>query len=120
MKPERNIQRPLRVAYDIDDTIYKINNEKRRQEPDYELIAVLKWFANNGDEVYLWSAAGPDYCRIIAEKLGIDVYVKDYIPKPELHGYNPDIDITFDDCEIGLGNTNVLVRRHHGHRGDEA
>lgn len=109
--------RPLNVAFDIDDTIYKINIDKKRQEPDYEIIAVLKWFARNGDHVYLWSAAGPDYCKIMAEKFGIDCYVKDYIPKPELHAQNRDIDISFDDCEIGLAKVNCLVYRKHNEDG---
>lgn len=106
----------LNIAFDIDDTIWKIRmrtKDGRRvgdQVPDYDLINVLRWFYNNGDNIYVWSAGGTDYAYTICEKLGIDEMVK-ILPKPPLDGNNPKIDLTFDDSEIGLGKVNCLVNR---------
>lgn len=104
--------RPLNIAFDIDDTIWKINAKMRRQEPDYKLINVLLWFVENGDNVFVWSAGGVDYAKTIAAKLGLDEYVR-IIPKPDLYGKNPKIQLCFDDSEVALGNETVLVYRPH-------
>ena len=105
-----NKPNPINVAFDIDDCLWKVNEKMKRQEPDYKLINVLLWFVENGDNVFLWSAGGTDYCDIIAAKLGIDEYVK-VIPKPDLGKEDIKIDLSFDDSEIGLARTNVLVYR---------
>lgn len=105
-----NNPRPLNVAFDIDDTIWKVNEKMRRQEPDYKLINVLLWFVENGDNVYIWSAGGVDYAKMIAAKLGLDEYVR-FIPKPDLYGKDATIDLCFDDSEVALGRTNVIVYR---------
>lgn len=107
-----NNPRPINVAFDLDDTIWKVNEKMKRQEPDYKLINVLLWFVENGDNVFLWSAGGMDYCKIIANKLGLDEYVK-IIPKPDLGVRDKRIDICFDDCEVGLAASTVLVYRSH-------
>lgn len=104
--------RPINVSFDIDDTIWKVNEKMRRQEPDYKLINVLLWFVENGDNVFVWSAGGMDYARIITAKLGLDEYVK-VIPKPDLGSQNRKIDLCFDDSEVGLANATVLVYRKH-------
>lgn len=107
-----NNPRPINVAFDIDDTIWKVNEEMRRQEPDYKLINVLLWFVENGDNVYIWSAGGMDYAKQIAAKLGLDEYVR-IIPKPNLTERDRRIDLCFDDSEVGLGQTSVVVYRRH-------
>lgn len=104
--------RPLNVAFDIDDSLWKINEKMRRQEPDYKLINVLLWFVENGDNVFIWSAGGMDYCKTIAAKLGLDEYVK-IIPKPDLGKEDRRIDLCFDDSEVELAKTSVLVHRKH-------
>lgn len=107
-----NNPRPLNVAFDLDDTLWKVNYKMKRQEPDYKLINVLLWFVENGDNVFIWSAGGMDYCKIITAKLGIDEYVK-IISKPDLGKSDQKIDLSFDDSEIGLARTNCLVYRKH-------
>jgi hypothetical protein len=109
MKKKRN----LKVAFDIDDTLYKVEHyadldgfPRFRQVPDYELIQVLKWFVNNKDEVYVWSAGGIDYAETIMKKLGLDKYVK-IIQK----GEGTDIDLCFDDEDVTLAKTNVQIDR---------
>jgi len=106
----------MKIAFDIDDTIWKVRTEKPfGQVPDYNLILVLKWFYDNGDTVYVWSAGGVNYAQQIVEKLGLEGMVT-VIPKGELntpHPDNPKIDIAFDDCETNLATVDVKVRRKH-------
>ncbi|RLB67638.1 MAG: hypothetical protein DRH08_03155 [Deltaproteobacteria bacterium] len=107
--------RPINVAFDIDDTIWKINEPMRRQEPDYKLINVLLWFVENGDNVFVWSAGGQDYAKMITAKLGIDQYVK-VIHKSDVGVLDKRIDLCFDDAEVGLAHTTVLVHRKHNEK----
>lgn len=119
----------MKIAFDIDDTLWKIQRDyttegkepstvcpcgyRYKQAPDYELIAVLKWFYENGDEVFVWSAGGMEYAQVIVDKLGLDGMVT-VISKEKDEARN-DIDIAFDDCEVGLGKVNVLVKREEKH-----
>jgi len=104
----------MRVAFDIDDTLWKIvpdgedqfANKKFKQVPDYDLIQVLRWFHANGDKVYVWSAGGIDYAQTIVNKFGLDTMVK-VIAKDSL----TDMDLTFDDMEVNLGKVNCQVMR---------
>lgn len=98
----------MKVAFDIDDTIWRIREDQKDQVPDYALIQVLLWFANNGDDVYVWSGGGVDYAEKIVKKLGLDEHVT-VIPK-RMHPHM-DIGLTFDDMVVTLGKTNVLVNR---------
>lgn len=105
----------MRIAFDVDDTLWKINVKHRRQEPDYDLIQVMRWFISNGDEVFVWSAGGIDYAQTIVDKLGFTDFVK-VIPKgaygDKSNPYN--IDITFDDDPSEqIGKVNVVVKRNH-------
>lgn len=99
----------MKIAFDIDDTLWKINVKHLRQEPDYELIQVLKWFYNNGDEVLVWSAGGVDYAQTIVDKLGFTDMVK-VIPK-KLTDDMDTPDLTFDDENVRLGRVNIRVKR---------
>lgn len=110
-----NNPKPINVAFDIDDTIWKVNTKMKRQEPDYKLINVLLWFVENGDNVFIWSAGGMDYCKMITNKLGLDEYVK-IIPKPDIGKEDRRIDICFDDSEVGLAASTVLVYREHNEK----
>lgn len=98
----------MRVAFDIDDTLWKVEGEvgTYHQVPDYDLIQVLRWFAANGDEVIVWSAGGMDYAKTIVRNLGLEGLVT-VIPKGKVDG----IGITFDDQEINIGAANVRVKR---------
>jgi len=103
----------LKVAFDIDDTIWKIvetsSDGKTRQVPDYDLIQVLRWFYNNGDEVFVWSAGGLDYAQTIVDKLGLTDMVK-VIPKNNYDG-KIEIDIAFDDFDTKLAKVDIRVNR---------
>jgi len=103
----------MNIAFDCDDTLWKIDMKRGMQVPDYDLIQVLRWFHQNGDNVYVWSAGGMDYAKDIVRKLGLSDWVHGVIPKPPLYGNDPKIDIAFDDSEITLGKSNVLVNRKH-------
>lgn len=113
MKKEEHI---LNIAFDIDNTLWRVREriidgkKVYDQVPDYDLIGVLRWFYNNGDKCYAWSAGGVDYCRQIMVKLGLDEMVE-ILSKPPLNGNDPRIDISFDDCEITMGKVNVLLNR---------
>lgn len=104
----------MKVAFDVDDCIWKIDRKYKRQIPDYDLIQVLRWFANNGDEVFVWSAGGTDYAQTIVDKLGLTDLVK-VIPKISsadiLKKRYEGMDIAFDDCETNLAKVDVRVNR---------
>ena len=107
----------MKIAFDVDDTLWMVVRDKKnpsygRQVPDYDLIQVLKWFYNNGDTLYIWSAGGVEYAQQIAEKLGI-AHMLTAIPKVALgDDSNPyKIDIAFDDCETKLAKVDVLIKR---------
>ena len=100
----------MKIAFDIDGTLYKISEDRKSQVPDYDLIAVLKWFFNNGDQVYVWSGGGTDYAQLIVDRLGLTEMVK-CIPKLKLGGDTPVMSLTFDDEEIKNGQCNIKVKR---------
>ena len=103
-----------KISFDIDDTLWKIDVKYKRQVPDYDLIQVLRWFYNNGDQVFVWSAGGIEYAQTIVDKLGL-TYMVTVIPKVELNdSSNPHkIDIAFDDCETKLAKVDIVVQRNH-------
>jgi peroxiredoxin len=104
-----------KIVFDCDDTIAKIikQEDSYTQVPDYDLMQVLRWFINNGDEVYVWSAGGIEYAETWTRKLGIHDQVK-IIPKVELGAMHPHMDIAFDDSETGLAKVNIRVKRELG------
>lgn len=104
-----------KIIFDIDDTLAKIIQQEGSytQVPDYDLMQVLRWFINNGEEVYLWSAGGVEYAQTWARKLGIYDQVK-VIPKVELGEMHPHMDIAFDDSEINLAKVSIKVKRDLG------
>lgn len=99
-------KRVLKVAFDIDDTLWKIRRDHGDQVPDYDLIAVLRWFYKNGDKVFVWSAGGVDYAKSIVRRLGLDDMVEVIVKEKR-----NDIDVAFDDAETGLAKVDVPVKR---------
>lgn len=97
----------MRIAFDIDDTLIipsVVTGD--RDIPNYEVIAVYRFFQAQGHEMYLWSGSGIDWATSWNEKLGLQAIV---IPK-----HNPwkiPIDICFDDCDVDLAKVNVKVKR---------
>ena len=104
-----------KIAFDIDDTLAKIvaQGQEYVQVPDYDLIQVMRWFINNGDEVYVWSAGGVDYAQMWLRKLGLTDSVT-VIPKVDLGETHPNMDIAFDDCETKLAKVDIIVKRKLG------
>ena len=100
----------MRIAFDIDDTLYKVSDDRKRQVPDYELIQVLRWFYNNGNTILVWSAGGIDYAQQIVDKLGLTLMVT-VIRKGAADDRRGVIDICFDDETVTNGIVNVKVKR---------
>jgi len=110
MQLARPVQNSMRIAFDIDDTILVPsvvmgNGVSGDNVPNYEVIAVLRWFQAQGHEIVLWSGSGVDWARRWGEKFGLEPFTVRMKQKSE------DIDIAFDDCIVDLAKVNVRVKR---------
>lgn len=97
----------MRVAFDVDDTLIipSVATGLDRDTPNYETIALYKWFQSQGHYMIIWSGSGIDWAKNWADKLGLvpnEIRVKQ---KSE------DVDIAFDDCDVNLGKMNIRVKR---------
>lgn len=97
----------MRVAFDIDDTLIvpSVATGLDRDTPNYENIAIFKWFQAQGHEMFLWSGSGTDWAYTWGEKLGLQPF------KVMQKQKDPTVDICFDDCEVDLAKVNVKVKR---------
>ena len=97
----------LVIAFDVDDTLIipSVATGLDRDTPNYETIALFKWFKAQGHYMIIWSGSGVDWAKTWAEKLGLEA---DEYPVKEKRG---DVDISFDDCEVDLAKVNVRVKR---------
>lgn len=101
------------IAFDVDDTLIipAVATEFDRDVPNYEIIAIYRWFQSQGHTMIIWSGGGEDYAKMWAERLGLKadkIIAKDTRLKNE-------VDIAFDDSEIDLAKTNVRVKRLNNH-----
>lgn len=96
----------LVVAFDCDDTLIvpRVVTGLDYETPNYETIAIYKWFQAQGNTMIIWSGSGVDWAKTWASKLGL---IADAYPRK---GECP-VDIAFDDCDIKLGKVNVRVKR---------
>ena len=116
----------LRIAFDIDDTLIvpSVATGLPIDTPNYENIAIYKFFQAQGHHMILWSGSGMDWARTWGEKLGLqpdEVRVKkktysfmgDGVESHECHSEcdYPFVDICFDDCDVDLAKVNVKVKR---------
>ena len=97
----------MKIAFDVDDTltIPAIATGLPIDTPNYDTIALYKWFQAQGHTMIIWSGSGIDWATRWAEKLGL---------KPnEIRAKqkSDDIDIAFDDCDVDLAKINVKVKR---------
>ncbi len=98
----------LIVAFDVDDTLIvpAAATGLDRDVPNYDTIAVYRWFESQGHVMVVWSGGGADYARHWADVLGL---------KPaycfDKHDAYVQPDIAFDDADLTLGKVNVKVRR---------
>lgn len=105
----------MRVAFDVDDTLIipsvalKGDGFYERthpyDSPNYDTIAILRWFQAQGAEIVIWSGGGVDYATMWAEKLCLHPFTVRKKEKAD------DIDICFDDCVVDLAKVNVRVKR---------
>ena len=96
----------MRIAFDVDDTlIIPSAVTGNRDIPNYETIAVYRWFQAQGNYMIIWSGSGMAWAQAWADKLGL---VPDEI---RMKQYSEDVDIAFDDCDVKLGKVNVKVKR---------
>ena len=96
----------MRIAFDIDDTLIipsVVTGD--RDIPNYETIAIYKWFQSQGHTMILWSGSGIDWAKTWGEKLGLK---PDAVIMKDKKGC---VDICFDDCEVDLATVNVRVKR---------
>lgn len=69
------------VYIDVDDTLVRWAGSKCI--PRTLVIDKVKERAANGDQLYLWSRAGGEHARAVAEDLGIADLFLAILPKPE-------------------------------------
>ena len=99
----------LKIAFDVDDTLIipAVATGFDIDVPNYETIAIYKWFQSQGNYMIIWSGGGKDYAEMWATKLGLqadEILAKDTCVKSK-------IDIAFDDSDVELGKVNVKVQR---------
>jgi hypothetical protein len=112
----------MTIAFDVDDTLLipAVATGLDRDVPNYDNIAILRWFQAQGHTVWVWSGGGADYARMWGEKLGLnaDAYYGKAASGRPIAGatapYQPDI--CFDDCIVDLAKVNVRVQRLNNQR----
>lgn len=97
----------MKIAFDVDDTLIipSVATGLPTDTPNYETIAIYKWFQNQGHTMIIWSGSGVDWAKTWAEKLGLapcEIRTKQA---------SEDIDIAFDDCDVKLATVNIKVKR---------
>jgi hypothetical protein len=96
----------MKIAFDVDDCLLipSVASGFDRDTPNYETIALYKWFQSQGHLMIIWSGSGIDWAKTWAEKLGLTA--DNFPPKGAYR-----VDIAFDDCDVDLGTVNVRVKR---------
>jgi len=99
------------IAFDVDDTLIipGFVLDYKGSIPNYDTVAIYKWFQAQGCIMVVWSGGGIDYAKMWGEKLGLN---PDFYWSKEA---NPYVDIAFDDCDVKLGTVNVKVKRINNH-----
>lgn len=97
----------LVIAFDVDDTLIvpSIVTGLPTDTPNYENIAIYRWFQAQGHTMVIWSGGGISYAQMWADKLGLKPY---HVWRKEK---NRQVDICFDDCEVDLAAMNIQVSR---------
>lgn len=100
----------MKVAFDVDDTLIipAVATGLDRDVPNYEVIAIYRWFQAQGNTMVIWSGGGKDYAQMWADKLGLEPdIVSDKMPDFRTAG----VDLAFDDSDFELATVNVKVKR---------
>ena len=95
------------ISWDVDDTLIipSVATGYATDTPNYENIAIYKWFQNQGNRMIIWSGGGIDYARMWGEKLGLQPF------QTQIKQKSPEVDLCFDDCIVDLATVNVRVSR---------
>lgn len=97
----------MKIAFDVDDTLVipSVAGAVSSDSPNYDMIAVLKFFQSQGHRIIVWSGGGVLYAEHWANRLGLapcEIRMKQK---------SDDIDIAFDDCDVDLAKINIKVKR---------
>jgi hypothetical protein len=68
------------VYFDVDDTL--VRSAGTKIIPVSSMVAHARSLASSGAELYCWSAAGADYARSTAQRVGIEQCFVGFLPKP--------------------------------------
>ena len=107
----------MKVFWDVDNTLVSPGILELRPGS----IEALSTICSLGHQNHLWSSAGRDYARLVAERVEIASYITDYADKicpPE-----QEVDVVVDDDEEFLNrisnsvNKTILIKAYH--RGDD-
>lgn len=107
----------LVVAFDVDDTLIvpAIATGFDRDVPNYDTIAIYRWFQAQGCEMWIWSGGGADYAEQWADKLGLraDRFFDKHVAHKDIQAGRMEWPhIAFDDSSyLDLGTVNVQVKR---------
>ena len=95
------------ICFDVDDTLIvpSVATGLATDTPNYETIAIYKWFQKQGCHMIIWSGGGIDYATRWAEKLGLEP------DEVRLKEKSDDVDIAFDDCFVDLAKVNIKLKR---------
>lgn len=112
----------MTIAFDVDDTLIvpAVATGLPTDTPNYDTIAVYRWFQKQGYTMWIWSGGGADYAKMWGEKLGLKAdgyYGKAASGRAILGTTAPHTpDICFDDCIVDLAKVNVRVKRLNNQR----
>lgn len=86
-----------KIAFDVDGTLIT------GAGPRYKVIALMRYFIDEGYDLIVWSGGGIDYAQRWVEKLGFKDDVRVIAKGAER------VNIAFDDQPCDLGNENIEV-----------
>lgn len=70
------------IYVDVDDTLIRTVGTTRI--PMISVIEHVRRLKEDGAELYLWSAGGAEYCRVIAAELDLTDCFVAFLPKPRI------------------------------------
>lgn len=100
------------IAFDVDDTLIvpSVVTGLPFETPNYDTIALFKWYQAQGCHMVIWSGSGVDWAKNWAERLGLIAEIR--IKQKELGADGlPVVDIAYDDCDVDLAKVNIKVVR---------
>lgn len=90
----------MKIAFDCDGTLRDYDDK-----PKEVIVNMLKLLSEAGHHIIVWSGGGKDYAQSVCRACGIVDYVTECRSKVE----RGDVDVAFDDENVGLALTNIQV-----------